>query len=119
MRKAPAVNAVERAQVAGVATEGPFPADAGFLRAKNGAFDAVLTMYHDQDQIAVKLMGFDQTLLGGFGFSDLHASTRNRLRHRRVGDRGNRSDTRQSTPHIRRQDRSIAARSRDRQPSLP
>ena len=67
MRKAPAVNAVERAQVAGVATEGPFPADTVFLRAKNGAFDAVLTMYH-LDQIAVKLLGFDQTLLGGFGF---------------------------------------------------
>ena len=38
--------------------------------AKNGAFDAVLTMYHDQGQIAVKLMGFDRglTLHGGFGF---------------------------------------------------
>ena len=41
-----------------------------FLRAKNGAFDAVLTMYHDQGQIAMKLMGFDRgvTLLGGFPF---------------------------------------------------
>jgi 4-hydroxythreonine-4-phosphate dehydrogenase len=30
----------------------------------------VLTMYHDQGQIAMKLMGFDQgvTLLGGFPF---------------------------------------------------
>ena len=41
-----------------------------FLRAKGGAFDAVLTMYHDQGQIAMKLMGFDRgvTLLGGFPF---------------------------------------------------
>ena len=41
-----------------------------FLRAKSGAFDAVLTMYHDQGQIAMKLMGFDRgvTLLGGFPF---------------------------------------------------
>jgi len=33
-------------------------------------FDAVLTMYHDQGQIAMKLMGFDRgvTLLGGFPF---------------------------------------------------
>jgi hypothetical protein len=40
------------------------------LRAKSGAFDAVPTMYHDQGQIAMKLMGFDRgvTLLGGFEF---------------------------------------------------
>lgn len=54
----------------GIAVEGPFPADTVFLRAKAGAFDAVLTMYHDQGQIAMKLMGFDRgvTLLGGFPF---------------------------------------------------
>jgi 4-hydroxythreonine-4-phosphate dehydrogenase len=54
----------------GIAAEGPFPADTVFLRAKGGAFDAVLTMYHDQGQIAMKLMGFDRgvTLLGGFPF---------------------------------------------------
>jgi 4-hydroxythreonine-4-phosphate dehydrogenase len=62
--------AVEQARAEGVATEGPFPADTVFLRARNGAFDAVLTMYHDQGQIAMKLMGFDRgvTLLGGFKF---------------------------------------------------
>jgi 4-hydroxythreonine-4-phosphate dehydrogenase len=62
--------AVEQARADGIATEGPFPADTVFLRAKNGAFDAVLTMYHDQGQIAMKLMGFDRgvTLLGGFDF---------------------------------------------------
>lgn len=64
---APAVAAGRRD---GIAAEGPFPADTVFLRAKNGAFDAVLTMYHDQGQIAMKLMGFDRgvTLLGGFPF---------------------------------------------------
>ncbi|MGV7216291.1 4-hydroxythreonine-4-phosphate dehydrogenase PdxA [Bradyrhizobium sp. UFLA05-112] len=62
--------AVEVGQREGIAAEGPFPADTVFLRAKNGAFDAVLTMYHDQGQIAMKLMGFDRgvTLLGGFPF---------------------------------------------------
>jgi 4-hydroxythreonine-4-phosphate dehydrogenase len=57
-------------KAAGIAAEGPFPADTVFLRAKSGAFDAVLTMYHDQGQIAMKLMGFDRgvTLLGGFPF---------------------------------------------------
>ncbi|CCE05005.1 4-hydroxythreonine-4-phosphate dehydrogenase 3 (4-(phosphohydroxy)-L-threonine dehydrogenase 3) [Bradyrhizobium sp. STM 3843] len=64
---APAVAAGQRD---GIAAEGPFPADTVFLRAKGGAFDAVLTMYHDQGQIAMKLMGFDRgvTLLGGFPF---------------------------------------------------
>ncbi|UQR67267.1 4-hydroxythreonine-4-phosphate dehydrogenase PdxA [Bradyrhizobium sp. C-145] len=61
---------VATAQREGIAAEGPFPADTVFLRAKGGAFDAVLTMYHDQGQIAMKLMGFDRgvTLLGGFPF---------------------------------------------------
>jgi 4-hydroxythreonine-4-phosphate dehydrogenase len=64
---APAVEAGKRE---GIFAEGPFPADTVFLRAKSGAFDAVLTMYHDQGQIAMKLMGFDRgvTLLGGFPF---------------------------------------------------
>jgi 4-hydroxythreonine-4-phosphate dehydrogenase len=62
--------AMERAKADGIAAEGPFPSDTVFLRAKAGAFDAVLTMYHDQGQIAMKLMGFDRgvTLLGGFPF---------------------------------------------------
>ncbi len=62
--------AVEEARNLGIDAEGPFPSDTVFLRAKSGAFDAVLTMYHDQGQIAMKLMGFDRgvTLLGGFPF---------------------------------------------------
>jgi 4-hydroxythreonine-4-phosphate dehydrogenase len=62
--------AVAAGQSEGITAEGPFPADTVFLRAKGGAFDAVLTMYHDQGQIAMKLMGFDRgvTLLGGFPF---------------------------------------------------
>jgi 4-hydroxythreonine-4-phosphate dehydrogenase len=62
--------AVEAGKREDICAEGPFPADTVFLRAKSGAFDAVLTMYHDQGQIAMKLMGFDRgvTLLGGFPF---------------------------------------------------
>jgi 4-hydroxythreonine-4-phosphate dehydrogenase len=62
--------AVRSAIAKGFAVDGPFPADTVFLRAKNGQFDAVLTMYHDQGQIAMKLMGFDRgaTLIGGFPF---------------------------------------------------
>jgi 4-hydroxythreonine-4-phosphate dehydrogenase len=62
--------AVRAAMQQGLAVEGPFPSDTVFLRAKNGQFDAVLTMYHDQGQIAMKMMGFDRgvTLIGGFPF---------------------------------------------------
>jgi 4-hydroxythreonine-4-phosphate dehydrogenase len=61
---------VEAAKVEGIAAEGPFSPDTIFVRARNGAFDGVLTMYHDQGQIAMKLLGFDRgvTLLGGFPF---------------------------------------------------
>ena len=62
--------AVEEAQASGLDCSGPFPADTVFLRARRGDFDAVLTMYHDQGQIAMKLIGFDSgvTLMGGFPF---------------------------------------------------
>lgn len=62
--------AVAKAKAEGLAVEGPFPSDTVFLRAKAGTFDAVLTMYHDQGQIAMKLMGFERgvTLLGGLPF---------------------------------------------------
>lgn len=62
--------AVESAQATGIGCEGPFPADTVFVRARRGDFDAVLTMYHDQGQIAMKLLGFEAgvTLMGGFPF---------------------------------------------------
>ena len=46
---------------------GPLPADTVFVAARRGDFDAVVSMYHDQGQIAMKLMGFERgvTLLGG------------------------------------------------------
>ncbi len=59
--------AIEQAKVEGIAAEGPFPADTVFLAARAGRFDAVVTMYHDQGQIATKLLGFDRgvTIHGG------------------------------------------------------
>lgn len=52
--------AVERARAQGFSAEGPFPADTIFLRVQGErpAYDAIVTMYHDQGQIALKLMGF-------------------------------------------------------------
>jgi 4-hydroxy-L-threonine phosphate dehydrogenase PdxA len=61
---------VELARTRGFPADGPFPADTAFVRAirKDGqGYDGVLTMYHDQGQIAMKLMGFDRgvTVPGG------------------------------------------------------
>jgi 4-hydroxythreonine-4-phosphate dehydrogenase len=60
---------VEMANTAGIPADGPFPADTAFVRAirKEGGYDGVVTMYHDQGQIAMKLMGFEKgvTVHGG------------------------------------------------------
>ena len=62
--------AVRRAVAAGVVASGPVPADTVFVRALRGEFDAVLTLFHDQGQIAMKLIGFDRgvTLIAGYPF---------------------------------------------------
>ena len=62
--------AVERAKARQMAVTGPIPSDTVFMRALKGEFDAVLTMYHDQGQIAMKLVGFDRgvTLIAGYPF---------------------------------------------------
>ncbi|MEM7030260.1 MAG: 4-hydroxythreonine-4-phosphate dehydrogenase PdxA [Chloroflexota bacterium] len=59
--------AVAKAQDHDIDAEGPFPADTVFLKAQTGVYDAIVTMYHDQGQIAMKLMGFDRgvTVHGG------------------------------------------------------
>jgi len=61
--------AVRRAREEGLGVSGPFPADTIFLKVQGEQpeYDAVVTMYHDQGQIAIKLMGFARgvTLQGG------------------------------------------------------
>ena len=59
--------AVRDLGVLGMPVLGPFPADTIFLKARDGELDAIVTMYHDQGQIAIKLMGFSQgvTVQGG------------------------------------------------------
>ena len=51
--------AVKQAQQEGVNVAGPFSPDTIFLMGRDGTYDAIVTMYHDQGQIAMKLMGFD------------------------------------------------------------
>ena len=59
--------AVERLKRDGVEASGPWSPDTVFIAARRGDFDAVVSMYHDQGQIAMKLMGFERgvTLHGG------------------------------------------------------
>ncbi len=49
--------AVALAKEAGLTIEGPLPADTLMVRARDGDFDAVVAMYHDQGHIAIKLLG--------------------------------------------------------------
>ena len=59
--------AVQRLQAEGLDARGPYSPDTVFIAARRGDFDAVVSMYHDQGQIAMKLMGFERgvTLHGG------------------------------------------------------
>ena len=52
---------------AGLPCIGPLPSDTIFIKARNGEFDGVVIMYHDQGQIATKLLGFNEgvTMTGG------------------------------------------------------
>ena len=52
--------AVKRAQELQIDVDGPWPSDTVFLKGRDGQLDAVVTMYHDQGQIAMKLMGFER-----------------------------------------------------------
>jgi 4-hydroxythreonine-4-phosphate dehydrogenase len=49
--------AVRQARAEGVDVTGPLPADTLFVRARDGRFDGVVAMYHDQGHIALKLLG--------------------------------------------------------------
>ena len=54
--------AVERGQAEGLDLEGPFPADTLIGRARDGQFDAVVAMYHDQGHIAIKLLAMHRAV---------------------------------------------------------
>jgi 4-hydroxythreonine-4-phosphate dehydrogenase len=51
---------VDRMRAAGMNCIGPISSDAIFIKARGGEFDGVVMMYHDQGQIATKLLGFNK-----------------------------------------------------------
>jgi 4-hydroxythreonine-4-phosphate dehydrogenase len=54
--------AVEQARAAGLNVVGPLPTDTLMVRARDGEFDAVVAMYHDQGHIALKLLGMHKAV---------------------------------------------------------
>jgi 4-hydroxythreonine-4-phosphate dehydrogenase len=61
--------AVQKAAASGIDCKGPFPSDTVYLKAFAGDYDGVVSMYHDQGQIATKLRGFNRgvTVTAGLG----------------------------------------------------
>jgi len=51
---------VDRMRADGIDCTGPISSDAIFIKARGGEFDGVVMMYHDQGQIATKLLGFNR-----------------------------------------------------------
>jgi 4-hydroxythreonine-4-phosphate dehydrogenase len=52
--------AVAAMAATGIDCKGPFPSDTVYLKAFAGEYDGVLSMYHDQGQIATKMQGFNR-----------------------------------------------------------
>jgi 4-hydroxythreonine-4-phosphate dehydrogenase len=60
--------AVVAAITEGISAMGPIPADHIFRHAREGRYDIVVSMYHDQAQIATKLLGFEMGVSVGVGY---------------------------------------------------
>lgn len=54
--------AIEDAQKENIKVDGPFSADALFGRIHEASFDAVITMYHDQGMIPIKMASMDRAV---------------------------------------------------------
>jgi 4-phospho-D-threonate 3-dehydrogenase / 4-phospho-D-erythronate 3-dehydrogenase len=68
------VPAIKEAKESGIDARGPYPADSIFNRAINGEFDTVLTMYHDQGHIPVKVYGFEKSVSVALGLPFIRTS---------------------------------------------
>ena len=66
--------AVKQAVIEGLKVVGPVPADSVFHLAKEGHYDAVLSLYHDQGHIAAKTYDFEHTVSLTMGLPFLRTS---------------------------------------------
>ena len=68
------IPAVKELRAKGLNVVGPVPADTVFLKALEGRYDAVLSLYHDQGHIAAKTVDFYGTVSVTFGLPFLRTS---------------------------------------------
>lgn len=66
--------AIADARNLGLDVSGPIGADSVFHLALNGAFDAVLSLYHDQGHIATKMVDFQRTIAVTLGLPFIRTS---------------------------------------------
>ena len=65
---------VAEARAAGIDIDGPHPADTVYLAARNGKYDVVMAMYHDQGLIPVKTLEFERSVNVTIGLPYLRCS---------------------------------------------
>ncbi|MGE0056775.1 MAG: 4-hydroxythreonine-4-phosphate dehydrogenase PdxA [Dehalococcoidia bacterium] len=66
--------ALERVREMGIEVAGPIPADAVFYQCRQGRWDAVLSLYHDQGHIAAKTVDFYGTVSCTLGYPVVRTS---------------------------------------------
>jgi 4-hydroxythreonine-4-phosphate dehydrogenase len=66
--------AIADARALGIDAAGPIAADSVFHLARQGTFDAVLSLYHDQGHIATKMVDFQRTISLTIGLPFIRSS---------------------------------------------
>jgi len=66
--------AVEEAKREGINVEGPIPADSVFWQGRQGKYDAILSLYHDQGHIATKTVDLYKTVSVTLGLPFIRTS---------------------------------------------
>lgn len=56
------IPAINEAYDLGITVFGPYPADTLFYKAYNGEFDMIISMYHDQGLVPLKMIAFDKAV---------------------------------------------------------
>ena len=68
------IPACEEAKKLGINVVGPLPADSVFFQGKDGRFDAILSLYHDQGHIACKTYDFEKSITITYGLPFMRSS---------------------------------------------
>lgn len=68
------IPACEEARKLGINAMGPIPADSIFNIGKQGKYDAILSLYHDQGHIACKTLDFEKSVTITFGLPFIRSS---------------------------------------------